>query len=650
MPTPPTTELGHVANTGWGGRSTFGYPLDEAEESAAWQWPASIATADRMSRHPQVQAVWWALTLPMRRDIWAIDPQDADPARVDMLADDIDLPILNERGERTRRPKPRRRGRFSWPEHLRLALLHLRWGCMFFEPVYDALALEQTGQARLRKLAPRFPRTLSHIDVAADGGLVGIRQWGTGPGAAKEVTIPVDRLIAYVHNREGANWHGQSIFRAMYRPYELADRSERVEAMTGERNGMGVPQAVYNGPHPESQTQSQIDAANEAAQAWRAGDYSAAAMPPGWRIHLTGVEGTLPDLDKPISRHYGLMAKSVQAMFMELGTTAAGHRALGETFVDFFAAAVGGIADGIADVTTQHVVEDWWDLNFGPDDPAPAVVAAPIDAETDIPPEALVALVNANVITPDADIEATLRTRYRLPAQAVSPAPTSNLAFLGQPVAASRRRPARRVAAATAPTWEERLAEAMAAVVDPGAIAAAVEAGTDPADAVAAGLADDLAPLEGVLADLWAEGWEAGVARAVDRVPVAASRPVHASLSNLLANVRALTASVVGSLRERLTSAVAAAQPGDELRDMLAGLASDHAAAGRIVVTETQRAMVAAAAETWRGAGVSSFRWVRASGDSDDCEFACDERDGTEGDWDDLPPLHPNCSCEVEPA
>lgn len=413
----PTSELGHVtASGGWipNARGLTGWPLDESEESAAWQWPTSIATADKMSRHPQVQAVWLALTMPLLRDIWAIDPQGADPARVQLLAEDLDLPILDERGQipdRRNRPNRRRRGRFAWPEHLRLALLHLRYGSMFFVPVYDADALAETGMARLRKLAPRFPRTLTHIDVAADGGLVGIRQWGAGTGRS-EVVIPVERLVAYVHGREGANWAGRSALRPLYRPYELADRAERVEIMTAERNGMGIPTAEVIPGYTGQITQTSIDRAAEVAQAWRAGDYSGAALPPGFRMRIVGVEGSLPDLDKPITRHYGLMAKAFNAMVMELGTTAAGHRALGETFVEMFEAATGGLAEAMArDVMTPHIVEDWWDLNYGPDDQAPAIVVSP----GEVPVESVVSLVGAGLIEPDDTLQDWLRERLRLP-------------------------------------------------------------------------------------------------------------------------------------------------------------------------------------------------------------------------------------------
>lgn len=633
----------------------MGWPLDESEESAAWQWPTSITTADRMSRHPQVQAIWWALTLPLRADIWALDPQDADPAKVDLLADDLDLPVLDERRQPKARPKVRRRGRFSWPEHVRLQLLHLRWGSMWFVPVYDADALAETGMARLRKLSPRFPRTLSRIDVAPDGGLLGIRQYGTGPGSvAGEIPIGVDRLVAYVHDREGANWAGRSALRALYRPYELSDRAERVEMMTAERNGMGIPTAEvvpgYTGP----MDQPAIDRAAEVAQAWRAGDYSGAALPPGFRMRLVGVDGSLPDLDKPITRHHASMAKALNVMVMELGSTQGGHRALGETFVEMFDAAVGGLASSMArDVMTPHIVEDWWDLNYGPDDPAPAIVVSP----GEVPVESITALVAAGLIERDDPLEDWLRERLRLPnraATATAP-PPANLGFLNPTPAVAASARARghtrsALVAAAKPEWPDRLAAALAALVDADAIATAAAGGAEPGDAVAAGLSTDLGDLESLLAELWGDSYASGAAQATASV-AASHRPrtLTASLAGLLSSVRDLVGSVVGSLRDRLTAAVSSAGPDvgrDALSEMVAGLASDHKAAGLIAITESHRALVLGAVDTWKASGVETFRWVQHSDEDDECA----DRNGTEDDWADFPPLHPRCSCEVEPA
>ena len=57
-----------------------------------------------------------------------------------------------------------------------------------------------------------MPRTIVAVNVADDGGLISIEQ----EAGASKIVIPVDRLVAYVHKREGGNWLGSSILRPCY--------------------------------------------------------------------------------------------------------------------------------------------------------------------------------------------------------------------------------------------------------------------------------------------------------------------------------------------------------------------------------------------------------------------------------------------------
>lgn len=393
-------EIGQASNN----CGLWGATYDDSEDAPELQWPLSVIVYDRMRRQDaQVAATLRALTLPIRRPIWKLDPNGAHPDVVALCSEDLDLPVLGENVE-DRPRRPRAKGRFSWSEHIRLALLHLAYGHMAFEQVYRIV----DGKARLRKLAPRMPRTLSKITTAADGGLESIQQYTAGPSA----TIGVDRLVWYANDREAAAWQGQSVLRSAYKHWMLKDRLMRVQAMTIERNGMGVP-TIETGPGTQP---TQLAEANRLAQGYRAGEYSGGALPPGMRLRLVGVEGSLPDALPAIRYHDEQVAGNVLAMFLKLGSTETGSRALGQSFIDFFSLALDAVADQIADVATQHIVEDIVDLNWGEDEPAPRVVFGEPDAPTDIQPEALVALVESGALSADEDLESYLRDKYRLPA------------------------------------------------------------------------------------------------------------------------------------------------------------------------------------------------------------------------------------------
>ncbi|MEO3929248.1 DUF935 family protein [Micromonosporaceae bacterium B7E4] len=395
--TAPTSEIGYAS----GGTTNTWWQYDD-ETTPELQWPRSVHVYDQMRRQDaQVASVLRAVTLPVRRTPWRIDPAGARDEVVQLVADDLGLPVVGQQP----RPTARTRDRFSWPEHLREALLMLPFGHSYFEQVYRI----QGGRARLRKLAPRLPKTIEEIKVADDGGLISITQYGTMTGKQAR-PIPVGRLVAYVHDREGGNWLGFSLLRPAYKHWLIKDRLLRVQAQTIERNGMGIP--VYKGQEGASPEDLAKGAAM--AQAWRAGEASGSSVPYGADILLRGVEGALPDATPPIRYHDEQIARAVLAHFLNLGTQT-GSWALGTTFADFFTLSLQTLAQQIADTVTQHVVEDLVDLNWGTDEPAPRVVFDEIGSRQAATAQALKLLIDAGAVFPDEDLEESLRQQFGLP-------------------------------------------------------------------------------------------------------------------------------------------------------------------------------------------------------------------------------------------
>jgi hypothetical protein len=403
------SEIGYQS----GGLPTWGNLVAETHETNPdLMWPKSNDVYDRMrSEDSQVGSVLRAVTQPILSTEWVIDPAGADPEVVELIATDFGLSI---KGQDPIAPL-RTGGKFSWTEHVRLALLELVFGHSIFEQVYR---LEE-GRLRLAKLAWRPPRTISDINVASDGGLESIEQYGTA--GRTRVKIPVDRLVVYVNEREGANWLGRSLLRTAYKNWLLKDRLLRIQALTAERNGLGI--AIYESAPPpanaplediEKWLKSEIAAGLKLAKESRAGDTSGAALPPGAKLRFAGVEGKLPDTDPMIRYHDEQIARAVLAHFLNLGTET-GSWALGSTFADFFTNSLNAIAQHIADITQQHVIEDLVDKNWGPTTRAPRIVPAKIGAQHPATAEAIKALVDAKAITADEALEAHLRNLYGLP-------------------------------------------------------------------------------------------------------------------------------------------------------------------------------------------------------------------------------------------
>lgn len=386
----------HEGASGWWASTEF-------ERTPALHWPESVATYSNMRRQDaQITSVLRAVTLPVRRTPWRVDPNGARPEVAELVAEDLGLPLV---GNPVPAPlRGRTRGRFSWLEHLRLALLMLVYGHSVFEQEYR---IDGQGRARLAKLELRPAHTIAEFKVARDGGLVSVRQWGMA-GSPDPDPMPVDRLVVYVLDREGGNWVGNSLLRPAYKNWLLKDRLLRVQTQTIERNGMGVP--VYTAAEGEASTDAGLAIATDV----RSGETAGAALPHGAELELMGVQGHLPDATPVIRYHDEQIARAVLAHFLNLGTQT-GSWALGTTFADFFTLSLQALAKDIADVATAHVVEDIVDANWGEEEPAPRIVFDEIGSQQAITAQAIKMLVDARAIMPDAPLEQALRQRYGLP-------------------------------------------------------------------------------------------------------------------------------------------------------------------------------------------------------------------------------------------
>lgn len=412
---PPTSEIGTSVTTGirpmqgpFGGM-LWNSLVDEVEQIPDLRWApygqGSIKAYDKMRTDPQVAGLLLGLTLPIRRYGWHVEPNGATDQSAEQFAEDLGLPIKDQ----PRATLGRTKGRFSHDEHLRHALLALPLGHMFFEQVGEIV----DGRWRLRKLSPRMPHSISRIELNETGGLAAIWQ----RAARAEDRIPVDRLVAYVWEREASNWTGRSLLRAMYGPWLVKQRLVRVDALKHERNGMGVP--ISRQTVPETQPGALLEA-RKMAESIRAGEIAGAALPYGFDVDLKGVSGSLPDTLASIRYCDEVMARSVLMMFMMLGQTETGSRALGNTFVDYISLNQQAIADWYTDITSAHVGEDWTDWNDGPLAQSPRI-GYTRDEHQELAIADFLLLIESGVVTVSDEDETAIRERYDLPEKSDTP-------------------------------------------------------------------------------------------------------------------------------------------------------------------------------------------------------------------------------------
>lgn len=408
----PTDEKGvpGIASTGFGGLLPWTSFIDDREHAPDVQWPQSVLTYAKMQTDAQAKGLLLATTLPIRRYRWDLEPNGAKPDVVQHVATDLNLPI------RGQDPPPRRvTGRFIHDRHLQHALRALPFGHFYFEQVYryDAPAGGGDGLLHLQKLGTRPPRTIANILVDDHGALKGIQQnIGIKPNMTQP-TLDVNRLVAYIWDSDDdGDWVGRSMLRACFRHWLIKDRLLRVDATKHERNGMGMPWFEVD----PAASKTQIDDLAAIASAMRAGEQSGGAGP--GKLHLKGVEGTVPDTIGSVRYHDEQMAKAFILLFFNLGTSQTGSRALGSEFIDWYADAQLAIADWYRDRTQEDVVERLVALNWGEDEQPPLLSYSRLEsAELSIAD--LSVAVDKGLIAVDDEMASYISQRWQVPDGAI---------------------------------------------------------------------------------------------------------------------------------------------------------------------------------------------------------------------------------------
>lgn len=413
--TPPVpTELGYI-NPGeldfYAGRA---WDSDVVPELL---WPESIRTYEQMRNGSgQTASIIDAVTLPIEGTTWRLDPNGARDDIVQFISDQLDLPIIGEEGKRR---TTRRVGRFTWSEHLHMALLMVVYGHMFFEQVVYPT---DDGKWGLRKLAPRMPQTIAAINVARDGGLDSIEQHPPHdlrvirPGDfSGNVKIPVSRLVAYSYRREGGDWAGRSMFRPAYPHWWAKKYLEKLELQAIERNSMGVP-VLENAP---GATTTDVENGKKIAKSHRAGANSGASLPNGAKLMLLGVSGQLMSPREAIEYHNAEIGKIALTHFLNLN--GGGSYALARPLEELFTQSLTSTANIVADTATQHIVADLVDWNFGQDEAIPRVVFDDLRSDPNAVATAIRTLADAGVIRPDRSLEEWVRRDLGAPAKDTPP-------------------------------------------------------------------------------------------------------------------------------------------------------------------------------------------------------------------------------------
>jgi len=289
-----------------------------------------------------VKSALLAIQLPIRRAQWFITPASEDEKDKE-VAEFIKKALFDYMT-------------ITWDDFLRQALLSTTYGVMIFEKVFEIKNINGRTWICWRKFAPRLPKSV--IAWQQTDGTDGITQ-STQSGT--NVSIPIEKLVVFVNEKEGDNWWGISSLRAAYKHWYMKKNLEVIDAILHERQGLGVPFVKL----PPSASQEDKNTAQTILENMRAHDQGFLIEPDGITVEFKDMKaGTVKDAARAIDYHDRLITKAVLAQFLNLGSGASGSYALSQDHSALFLQSIEAIANGIADVINKYAIQELVDLNF----------------------------------------------------------------------------------------------------------------------------------------------------------------------------------------------------------------------------------------------------------------------------------------------
>ena len=334
-----------------------------------------------------VRAVLLAINLPILSARWRIDA--ASDSRADRkVAEFVEDNILKNPDK-------------MWQETLNEILLYLPYGSMPFEEVweYDGTYI------KLKKLASIFPDTIYRWATKDSNTVIQTTQNG-------KFEIPMEKMVIFINQKEGDNWEGQSILRTAYKDFDIKAKFEMIDALSAERQGLGVPYAKRTGMADPTED----DKMEELLQNLRANEKGYIVFNSKYEVGFLDMKaGTLKQLLPSIQYRDRQIAKSVLAQFLELGSSNVGSFALSADQSKLFVQSLESVAKYICDCYNRYIIKKLVDYNFVVEKyPVLAydkIGTVDVNAFT----TALQRAMQIGVVTPDATLEEYVRDIMDLP-------------------------------------------------------------------------------------------------------------------------------------------------------------------------------------------------------------------------------------------
>lgn len=390
---------------GASGSQIFGGVLGDADYNTRFQGTRSFDEYDKMRNDGQVRSVLEAVKLPLLNADWYIEPPS-------------DKPQDREIAERMDR-QLREGMSHTWRSFLLQALLHLDYGVMPFEKVWEL----RDGLIMPRKLAPRLPRTVMEWQVDETGGLKAIKQQTWKASTFASVEIPVGKLLVFVNEFEGSNWRGRSLLRSAYKHWYYKDNLYRVQAIALEKRSLGVDVGTLKGDAINAERKREAERLLMGLHAHEKQFLLEIEDQFTYRMENGQAGGRLLDPLPAIEHHDLRIVRSILAEFLAMGAGSTGSLAMHKDKSAFFMMALGGIANNVTDTTQSHFIRPWVDYNWMVDE-YPQLRHSRLEVRNVVEfAEAVDKMAGVGALTPDESLEGEARALLDVPPRRLDAAP-----------------------------------------------------------------------------------------------------------------------------------------------------------------------------------------------------------------------------------
>jgi 2'-5' RNA ligase len=467
----------YLESMGAPGTAIFQGIITNDDYNPDFYWRDAIEIYDQMCRNDgQIMAIVQQLELPIRRATWTVEPF-SDAPRDKEIASFIESCLFHDL---VRTTADGQRVYQKWDDILRHVLMMLRYGFAAFEKVWRV----EDGWVKLAHLMPLLPMSVYRWWVGQDNELVGIQQYTFKNYTYCFVDIPAAKLLTFHHRMEGQNYQGFSLLRAAYKHWYYKDQFYKIDAIGLERNAIAVPEIHL----PPSFTSEDVSTAQSILANLRANESMGVTLPPNWTInYIAGSEHYAGHALKSIEHHDVMIARSVLAQFLNLGSAETGAYALATDQRQDLLESLQAESEYIEDVFSADLIPQLVDFNFADVEGYPRIKCSKL-AQADIVEltDAISKLKarDANFLTPDPELEDWVRDQFGMPkasksaiAAANPTAPTTP----GRPNAQPGQ-PSDHADAESAPVVGKKAPVAEDASGESGAQASAVDAGVALAD------------------------------------------------------------------------------------------------------------------------------------------------------------------------